>query len=109
MKDSPTRTTAESIYEGLSGRGIEVLYDDRDERPGVQFADADLIGLPLRLTVSSRSLAKGGVETKRRDTDEPVIVDEGDVVEHVRAELQALAEAVAARVVPVELGDDPGS
>jgi len=103
------RATADRVERALAGAGVEVLYDDRDERPGVQFADADLIGLPLRLTVSSRSLAKGGVETKRRDTDEPVIVDEGDVVEHVRAELQALADAVAARVVPVELGDDPGS
>jgi len=50
MKDDVTRTTAESIYEGLSGRGIEVLYDDRDERPGTKFKDADLLGMPLRVT-----------------------------------------------------------
>jgi prolyl-tRNA synthetase len=99
------RAAADRVEQALAGAGVEVLHDDRGERPGVQFADADLIGLPLRLTASDRSLAKGGVEVKRRDADTPVIVDEGEVVAHVRAELQALAGAVAARVVTVELGD----
>src|SRR5207249_2927776 len=56
LKDEPTRTTAESIYEGLSERGIEVLYDDRDERPGTKFKDADLLGMPLRVTVGEKGL-----------------------------------------------------
>jgi prolyl-tRNA synthetase len=96
------RTVADRVELALAGAGVEVLYDDRDERAGVQFADADLIGLPLRLTVSSRSLGKGGVEVERRDAAEPAILAEPEVVAHVRAELRALHDAVAARVVPVE-------
>jgi hypothetical protein len=58
---------ADRIYEALLKAGIEVLYDDREESPGVKFNDADLIGIPLRVTVAAKSLAKGGVELKRRD------------------------------------------
>ena len=61
-----TRRAAEQLYADLLNAGIEVLYDDRDVSPGVKFADADLRGLPLRITISDRSLAKGGVEIKRR-------------------------------------------
>jgi len=66
-----------------------VLFDDRGERPGVQFADADLIGLPVRLTVSERSLKAGGIELKRRDADEARIVAEDALVLELRAELDA--------------------
>lgn len=61
--------TAVSLYAQLQQAGFEVLFDDRDERPGVKFNDADLIGLPLRLTVSQRSLAAGGVELKERRSE----------------------------------------
>jgi prolyl-tRNA synthetase len=60
----------EQLEKGLESRGIEVLIDDREERPGVKFKDADLIGIPLRVTVGAKALAKGGVELKpRRETD----------------------------------------
>ena len=85
--DSPAGEAAERVYESLEAAGIGVLFDDRGERPGVQFADADLIGLPLRLTVSERSLSAGGVELKRRDADETRIVAEEALVAEVRAEL----------------------
>ncbi len=65
---------AEALYKQLLAAGYKVLYDDRDERAGVKFADADLIGLPLRLTVSARSLEAGGVELKERQRDERAIV-----------------------------------
>lgn len=66
---------AETLYEALTFTGMEVLFDDRKENPGVKFADADLIGIPWRVVVSQRSLKKGGVEVKhRRDTSK------GDVV-----------------------------
>jgi prolyl-tRNA synthetase len=65
---------AESLYQRLRAAGYEVLYDDRDERAGVKFADADLIGAPLRLTVSTRSLEAGGVEAKERSQDERKII-----------------------------------
>ncbi|MFQ5885949.1 MAG: YbaK/EbsC family protein, partial [Anaerolineae bacterium] len=57
---------AEGLYGALLARGYELLYDDREESPGVKFNDADLVGLPLRLTVSRRTLEVGGVEVKRR-------------------------------------------
>lgn len=57
---------AERFYGELSARGIEVLLDDRDERPGVKFKDADLIGIPIRLGLGEKSLAKGEVEIKKR-------------------------------------------
>lgn len=56
----------EKLYSRLKGQGIEVLFDDRDESPGVKFTDADLIGLPWRVVVSKRSLSQGGIEVKRR-------------------------------------------
>jgi len=61
---------AESLYRNLQGRGVAVLYDDRDASAGVKFNDADLMGLPLRVTVSSRSLQQGGVEVKWRAQQE---------------------------------------
>ena len=87
--DSPAGEVAERIYSLLGAAGIGVLFDDRGERPGVQFADADLIGLPVRLTVSERALNAGGIELKRRDSDQARIVAEEDLVLEVRAELDA--------------------
>ena len=85
--DSPAGEAAERVYATLGAAGIGVLFDDRGERPGVQFADADLIGLPVRLTVSARSLGAGGVELKRRDAEESRIVAEEALVAEIRAEL----------------------
>ncbi len=66
--------TAERLYGELAGAGIEVLYDDRDERAGVKFNDADLIGAPLRVAVGDRGLKGGTVEVKRRDQTEVELV-----------------------------------
>ena len=85
--DSPAGEVAERVYETLEAAGVGVLFDDRGERPGVQFADADLIGLPLRLTVSERSLTAGGVELKRRDADQARIVAVDALVAEIRDEL----------------------
>jgi prolyl-tRNA synthetase len=60
--------TSMGIYDGLVARGYEVLLDDRDARPGVKFKDADLIGVPLRITVGVKDLAGGVVEIKERAT-----------------------------------------
>ena len=64
--DEANRTEADRVYAELSEKGIEVLYDDRDERPGVKFKDADLVGLPLKVTVGGRSLKEGKIEVSRR-------------------------------------------
>ena len=68
-KDEDQNKVAEDIYEELSKAGIEVLLDDRDERPGVKFKDADLLGIPVRITVGKRA-SEGIVEYKlRREQD----------------------------------------
>ena len=64
--DEHSRTTAENLYQQLLTAGIDVLLDDRDERPGVKFKDADLLGTPFRVTIGAKSLARGMVEFKRR-------------------------------------------
>ena len=67
--DEAQDKVAERIYNELAGAGVEVLWDDRDERPGVKFKDADLIGIPVRITVGKRA-SEGIVEYKlRRDAD----------------------------------------
>jgi len=68
--DAATNAACEEIYTRLRAAGVEVLYDDRDERPGAKFADMDLIGLPWQLIVGPRGLASGTVELKRRATGE---------------------------------------
>ena len=64
--DSAVMKLAEKIYAGLAARGVEVIMDDRDERPGVKFKDSELIGFPLRVGLGEKSLAKGEVELKPR-------------------------------------------
>jgi prolyl-tRNA synthetase len=80
---------------------VEVLYDDRAESPGVKFTDADLIGLPLRLTVGDRGLKEGVVELKYRATREMVKVPVGQIVDCVRSEIARLQAEIDAGVVPV--------
>jgi prolyl-tRNA synthetase len=65
-QDKATHEAVNGLYQDLQKRGIEVLLDDRDERPGVKFKDADLIGIPLRVTVGAKGLEKGCVELRRR-------------------------------------------
>jgi prolyl-tRNA synthetase len=66
VTDEPVRDAAEKLYGDLRAKGVEALIDDRDERPGVKFKDADLIGFSLRLTVGQKGLAKGVVELRER-------------------------------------------
>ncbi len=93
---------AEKLYADLQTAGIEVLYDDRDESPGVKFNDADLIGLPVRLTVSERALAQGGVEMKLRREAEKVVIPLAETVTRIRSVLHTLEAEIASRIVPVE-------
>ncbi len=93
---------ADRLYAELWAAGIEVLYDDReDPSPGVKFNDADLIGLPLRITVGARSLEQGGVELKRRDSTEKRIVALADVLAAVQAETGALQAVIDACVATI--------
>ncbi|MFA4890756.1 MAG: proline--tRNA ligase [Candidatus Gracilibacteria bacterium] len=82
--DEIVTDAAEKLYKDLAGESVEVLYDDRDESAGVKLNDADLIGIPLRLVVSKRSLEAGGVEWKERKTGSaPKSVKTANVVKEV--------------------------
>jgi prolyl-tRNA synthetase len=94
--------TADKLCTDLEDAGVEVLYDDRDESPGVKFNDADLIGLPMRLTVSERTLAQGGVEMKLRSKTEKIILPLDGIVPTTRSELTKLEAEIAVRVIPVK-------
>lgn len=69
-KNAEVAAKAEALYTFLIAEGLEVLYDDREERPGIKFKDADLLGLPMQLVVGGKGLAKGLFETKNRKTGE---------------------------------------
>jgi prolyl-tRNA synthetase len=88
VNDEDVRTKAEGLVSDLEKRGVEVLYDDRDESAGVKFADADLIGIPLRVTVSKRNLKENAVELKRRTAAESEMVP-------LASAAQRIAEIVA--------------
>ena len=70
-KEANVAEAAEKLYGDLWTRGVEVLWDDRDERPGVKFKDADLIGIPLRVTIGAKGLAGGNIELKPRTEPDP--------------------------------------
>jgi prolyl-tRNA synthetase len=88
--DETTRREADAVYEALVQEGLDVFYDDRDERPGVKFKDADLIGFPIRVNVGGRALKDGNVEiVSRKDRDARLTpkADAAAAVKRLRAEL----------------------
>jgi prolyl-tRNA synthetase len=90
---------AEKIYQELTARGVEVLYDDRKESPGVKFADADLIGLPIRLTVGNRTLKEGRVEMKlRSNLAETLHIERGELANEVVKLIGELKGAINSKV-----------
>jgi prolyl-tRNA synthetase len=90
MENEAHVEAAEKLYSELTAAGIDVLMDDRDERPGVKFNDADLIGIPVRLTIGDKALKKGCVEMKARSADDSSLVPLDDVVESVRKLVESL-------------------
>ncbi len=84
LNDADIAGKAESIYEALQDAGYEVLFDDRDAPPGVKFKDADLLGIPIRIVISSRSLENDGVEVKARTSKDSEIVPESAVIASVK-------------------------
>ncbi|MGB3050924.1 MAG: proline--tRNA ligase [Polyangiales bacterium] len=89
-KEEASLTKATEIYDALRAEGVEALLDDRSERPGVKFKDADLLGIPLRITVGSRGLKQGTVELKKRTESESQDVPIDGTVEAVRTALTDL-------------------
>jgi prolyl-tRNA synthetase len=90
------RAAAEKLYAEMRAAGIDALLDDRTERPGVKFKDADLIGIPLRIVVGDRGLAEGKVEIKRRTDAKPTLVEAGAAVGEALAILGEMKRALGA-------------
>jgi len=86
LENPQVAATAESLYAELEAQGLEVLFDDRNESPGVKFNDADLLGIPVRVTISPRTLEKNSVEIKKRSEKETELVP----VEGIAARLKEL-------------------
>jgi prolyl-tRNA synthetase len=99
--DKDPLDVAEGLYEQFQSAGIEILFDDRDESPGVKFNDADLIGIPIRLTVSDRSLQAGGIEVKRRDQKEKTIIPLEDVLSHAEDTISEMLADIDQEVVTI--------
>ena len=90
VTDKNIKDTAHDVYKQLLACGIETIIDDRDERPGVKFKDADLLGFPLRITIGSRSLKQGVIEIRIRKTGEDLQVPKDDYKNRVIKLIQEL-------------------
>lgn len=88
QKSELVASCAEEIYEALTGAGVEVLMDDRNERPGVKFADMELMGIPHRIVIGDRALGEGNVEYKGRTDDDSQLIPQQSIVDFVQAQLQ---------------------
>ncbi|MBT4520161.1 MAG: proline--tRNA ligase [Halieaceae bacterium] len=86
-KSEQVASVAEDIYATLCAQGVSVLLDDRKERPGVKFADMELIGIPRRVVVADRALAEGNVEYKERRDSETQLVPQSDIISFVQDQL----------------------
>ncbi|MGD8120989.1 proline--tRNA ligase [Vibrio sp. TRT 2004] len=86
-KSEEVQQAAEKLYAELTAMGIEVLFDDRKERPGVMFSDMELIGIPHTIVIGDRSMKEGNFEYKNRRSGEKTAVAMADIVEHVKAQL----------------------
>ena len=93
--------TAGALYEALTASGVEVLWDERNESLGAKFKDADLIGLPLRVTLTPRSIQNGGVELRRRDGKETVVVPVEEAAGAVKDHLVQLWNELEQGIVKV--------
>lgn len=93
---------AEKIYTDLEKAGIEVLYDDRKETAGVKFADADLIGIPIRITLGNRSYKEGKVEVKYRRSGEETTYMISDLADEIKKEIAAEIDKINSSVVDKE-------
>jgi prolyl-tRNA synthetase len=99
--NSPAKI-AESLYASLQNAGIEVLYDDRLESPGIKFNDADLIGIPIRLTVAERSIQQGGIELKRRAQTSRRFIPIDEVLNQILKEIEEMEDEISKKVIEIK-------
>lgn len=100
VDDEETRKTAEELYRGLQDCGLEVIYDDRDIRPGAMFSDADLLGVPVRAVVSPRSLKESCIEVTTRDKSVKEMVPVEKAIEYLCQLKQKLMDEINSHVEP---------
>jgi prolyl-tRNA synthetase len=86
-KSAAVKEAADKLCAELLAAGVDALLDDRDERPGILFADMELIGVPHRLVISEKGLAAGTVEYKGRQDSEPTLLPHGEAVSAIKARL----------------------
>jgi prolyl-tRNA synthetase len=98
VKEADVSQTADKLYDELSAAGVDVLLDDRDQRPGVKFKDADLIGIPLRVVIGGRSLADGKLEIKWRAGGEAEMIPLAGAASEIGKRLAERKAAEAGRV-----------
>ncbi len=89
-KSEAVREAAESLYQALRAQGVDVILDDRDARPGIMFADWELIGVPLRVTLGERGLKDGIVEIQARRDEQAQRIAQADALAHIRERLESL-------------------
>jgi prolyl-tRNA synthetase len=87
-KSEEVKEAAEKLYAELTAMGVEVLFDDRKERPGVMFSDMELLGVPHTIIIGDRSMKEGNFEYKNRRSGEKTAVAMADIIEHIKAQLQ---------------------
>ncbi|MGH8231183.1 MAG: His/Gly/Thr/Pro-type tRNA ligase C-terminal domain-containing protein, partial [Steroidobacteraceae bacterium] len=95
QKSERVRAAADALYQQLRAAGIEVLYYDRDVRPGVKFADAELLGIPHRVVIGERGLDAGTLEYRHRRASDSEDFPQQSALEFIRSRLQ-LTPAVSA-------------
>jgi prolyl-tRNA synthetase len=93
QNDAAVAEAGERVYQALLDAGVDVIIDDRTDRAGVKFSDAELVGIPFRVTIGKRGLAAGAAELTDRATGETVSVPLDDLAKHVR---EAVTQAIAA-------------
>jgi prolyl-tRNA synthetase len=90
-KSEKVREAASRLYQELLDTGIEVLFDDRDQRPGVMFADHELMGIPMRVVVGERSLDKGEVEFRARNQDDNQMIPLEEIINHIKQQMESFS------------------
>ena len=94
------KSSAYNIYDDIQKAGIEVIYDDRNVSAGIMFADADLLGVPVRVTVGPKNLANGQIELSTRDKSVKKLVALEDTVTETKNLVRELFEAINSAVRP---------
>ena len=102
VDDPDCKAEADRIYDELLKQGVEVIYDDRNVRAGAMFADADLLGCPVRIMVGPKNLREGKIEMATRDKSVQMLVDKTDIIDETKKLIGQLFDEINSRVRPLK-------